>query len=53
MMFTTLTAMVMNDLGKSLLILVEGMLGIFVFMALFYLLIWGLEQVFAKKQEKP
>ncbi len=53
MMLTTTTAIVMTNLIESLLILVKGMLGIFVFMALMYLLIWGLELLFAKKQEKP
>ncbi len=34
----------------SLWMMAQGMLGIFVFMSLFYLLIWGLEKVFKAEE---
>lgn len=51
-MYTTLTAVSASLIGQSLLILVQGMAGIFLFMALFYLIIWGLEELFTKRQVK-
>lgn len=45
-------ATVMENFSASLLIMVQGMAGIFLFMAIFYLLIYGLEKIFkAKSQE--
>lgn len=51
-MINSLALLVTTDIGKSLLILVQGMAGIFVFMSLFYLIIWGLEQLITKKVKK-
>lgn len=43
---------VRENFVASLSILGKGMLGIFVFMLMFYLLIYGLERVFKPKQEQ-
>ncbi|HOH47074.1 MAG TPA: hypothetical protein PLX59_04485 [Candidatus Cloacimonadota bacterium] len=38
-----------GDLMASILVLGKGMLGIFLFMLVFYLLIYGLEKLFTEK----
>jgi len=45
-MITLITNPTMSNFGQALLILMQGMTGIFFFMALFYLLILGLEKLF-------
>lgn len=42
----------MDTFIQSLLILVQGMTGIFVFMAIFYLLIIALEKIFQPRGEQ-
>ena len=37
------------NLGMSLYVMFQGMLGIFIFMAIFYLLIYGLDRLFREK----
>ena len=46
------TLSTMQNVKTALEILVQGMLGIFIFMAVFYLLIYALEHLFRPK-EKP
>lgn len=48
-MITMITSPTLSNFGQALLILVQGMTGIFLFMALFYLLILGLEKAFKPK----
>lgn len=50
-MYIPLLSTVMTDFGRSLLILLQGMGGVFFFMGLFYLLIMALEKLFAPKKE--
>lgn len=45
-------ATTMENFYASLLILVQGMAGIFLFMAIFYLLIAGLEMIFKPKSQE-
>ncbi len=45
-MITLITNPSLVNFGQAMLILVQGMTGIFLFMALFYLLILGLEKLF-------
>lgn len=40
-----------SDLMASVLVLAKGMLGIFLFMLMFYLLIYGLEKLFAVRSK--
>ncbi len=48
-MLATILSANADNFGKALIILLEGMAGIFVFMALFYALIIGLERVFRER----
>ncbi|MDP2172493.1 MAG: OadG-related small transporter subunit [Candidatus Cloacimonadaceae bacterium] len=41
-----------GDLQQSVLIMIQGMAGIFFFMTLFYLLIYGLEQIFKDRKAR-
>lgn len=51
-MTAILLSTIAENFTRSLVILVQGMAGIFVFMALFYLIIRGLEHVFKEKKEQ-
>lgn len=51
-MNTPVLATIMQNFSASLLIMVQGMAGIFLFMAIFYLLIWGLEKIFQAKSQQ-
>ena len=46
-----MTVAVMPNVKIALEILVQGMLGIFIFMAVFYLLIFALEHFFRPKEK--
>lgn len=43
---------VMQNFAAALSILAQGMAGIFLFMAVFYGLIYGLEKIFKEKKER-
>jgi hypothetical protein len=49
---TVASPTIRDNFLSSVSILGKGMLGIFVFMTMFYLLIYGLERVFKTKPEK-
>lgn len=49
-MFPMLTATTYN-VQYSLWMMLTGMVGIFIFMAVFYLLIWALEKFFTSRTE--
>lgn len=51
-MSSLIIATVMENFSASLLIMVQGMAGIFLFMAIFYLLIYGLEKIFKPRNVK-
>ncbi|HRY84097.1 MAG TPA: OadG-related small transporter subunit [Candidatus Cloacimonadota bacterium] len=51
-MNTIVLATVMENFSAALLIMLQGMAGIFLFMAIFYLLIYGLEKLFKPKSAK-
>jgi len=48
-MITLISYTTMSNFGQAMLILLQGMTGIFFFMALFYLLILALEKIFKPK----
>lgn len=50
-MYIPLISIATTDVWRSLLILLQGMGGVFFFMGLFYLLIIALEKVFEPKKE--
>jgi hypothetical protein len=51
-----MTNLVLNiaagNLSKSLSIMVQGMMGIFIFMGIFYLLVYSLDKIFKTRDEK-
>ncbi|MBW6514705.1 MAG: hypothetical protein K0B87_08120 [Candidatus Syntrophosphaera sp.] len=49
-MTAVLLSATMENFTRSLVILVQGMAGIFVFMAVFYLVIFALERLFKEKK---
>ncbi len=49
-MTPTILSTVAGNFAQSMLMLVQGMTGIFVFMGLFYLVIHGLERLFKDKK---
>lgn len=51
-MTTILLTTVMDTFGMAMNLMLQGMAGIFVFMLVFYLLIYGLEKIFKQKEEK-
>lgn len=51
-MTAILSSTIAENFTHSLVILLQGMAGIFAFMALFYLIIRGLEHLFKEKKEQ-
>lgn len=51
-MSLTVLSTIADNFGTSLVYLVQGMAGIFVFMGLFYAIIFGLEKMFKDKPER-
>lgn len=50
-MFGLILNTVSYNLQMSLYVMFQGMLGIFIFMAVFYLLIYGLDRVFRERND--
>lgn len=51
-MTLTILSTIAENFGTSLLYMLQGMAGIFVFMGLFYAIIVGLEKMFKDKPER-
>lgn len=51
-MFHCILSVSYYDLSASIFILLQGMAGIFVFMAVFYLLIYGLDKYLNPREDK-
>lgn len=51
-MLSSILNIQVTNLGASLSILVQGMLGIFIFMGIFYLLIHFLDKIFSPKDSQ-
>ncbi|MDZ4122396.1 MAG: OadG-related small transporter subunit [Candidatus Cloacimonadaceae bacterium] len=51
MILSTISVM-MTNLNQSILIMIQGMLGIFAFMAMFYLLVYLMDKFFNPKEQK-
>lgn len=50
-MMTLLLNTRIENFGAAMYLMFQGMVGIFIFMILFYLLIFGLEKIFKEKKE--
>ncbi|HNX38228.1 MAG TPA: OadG-related small transporter subunit [Candidatus Cloacimonadota bacterium] len=50
-MTTLLISSTIENFGAAMYLMLQGMAGIFIFMILFYLLIFGLEKIFQEKKE--
>ena len=49
-MFGLILNTISYNLQMSLYVMFQGMLGIFIFMAIFYLMIYGLDRIFEEKK---